>query len=80
MIGLTASFTIILNYTHLQQLTINDCLRLATFLTGIRVSSIGTDLVLIYESVTSTSDYFVVLRCIPIPLTLVLPQKFSYNF
>jgi hypothetical protein len=37
---LTPSFTITLNYNHLIQLTVNDCLRLAPFLTGLRVSSL----------------------------------------
>jgi hypothetical protein len=43
---LTPSFTITINP--------NDCLRLAPFL--LLVSSIVTDLVLIYESITSTND------------------------
>jgi hypothetical protein len=47
---LTPSFTTSLNHNQLQQLTINDCLKLAPFLTGLRVSSTGSDLVLIYES------------------------------
>jgi hypothetical protein len=37
---LTPSNKIILNYNQLQQLTINDCLRLVPFLTGLRVSSL----------------------------------------
>jgi hypothetical protein len=37
---LTPSFTITLNYNNLQWLTINDCLRLALFLPGLRVSSL----------------------------------------
>jgi hypothetical protein len=37
---LTHPFTITLNYNQLQQLTINDCLRLAPFLTGPRMSSL----------------------------------------
>jgi hypothetical protein len=32
--------TITLNYNQVQQLTINDCQRLAPFLTGLRVSSL----------------------------------------
>jgi hypothetical protein len=44
-------------YNHSQQLTIDDCLRLAPFLPGLRVSSIVTDFILIYESVTSTNDF-----------------------
>jgi hypothetical protein len=44
------------DYSQLQQLTINDCLRLTPFLTGLRVSFLPvTDLVLIYESVTSST-------------------------
>jgi hypothetical protein len=46
---LIPSFTIALIYNPLEQLTINDCLRLASFLTRLRVSSIVTDLVLIYD-------------------------------
>jgi hypothetical protein len=39
MIGFIAnSITIALNYNRLQQLTIDDCLRLAQILTGLRVS------------------------------------------
>jgi hypothetical protein len=34
-------FTITLNYNQLRQLTINDCLRLAQFLAGLRVSSLS---------------------------------------
>jgi hypothetical protein len=34
------SITITLNYNRLQQLTIGDCLRLAPFLPGLRVSSL----------------------------------------
>jgi hypothetical protein len=42
MTGFIATFTITitLNYNQLEQLTINDCLRLAPFLTGVRVSSL----------------------------------------
>jgi hypothetical protein len=40
---LTSSCTITLNYNQLQQLTINDCLRLAPFLTGLWVSSLLRD-------------------------------------
>jgi hypothetical protein len=41
MIGFSdTSFTIYLNHNQLQQLTINDCLRLAPFLAGLRVSSL----------------------------------------
>jgi hypothetical protein len=36
--------------------TANDYIRLAPFLTGLRVSSSVTDLVLIYESVTSSAS------------------------
>jgi mRNA-degrading endonuclease YafQ of YafQ-DinJ toxin-antitoxin module len=36
---------------------INDCLRLTPFLTGLRMSSTVTDLVLIYEAVTSSMNY-----------------------
>jgi hypothetical protein len=36
---LTPSFTTTLNFNQLQQLTITDCLRLATFFTGLRLSS-----------------------------------------
>jgi hypothetical protein len=45
------------NYNRLQQLTISDSPRLAPFLTGLRVSSLPTvtDLVLIYESDTSSA-------------------------
>jgi hypothetical protein len=46
--------TITCNHAQLQQLTISGCLRLAPFLTGLRVSSLPlTDLALIYESLTS---------------------------
>jgi hypothetical protein len=39
MIGFTGTaITNTLNYNQLQQLTINDCLRLAPFLTAVRVS------------------------------------------
>jgi hypothetical protein len=54
---LTLSFTVTLNYNQLQQLTINDCLRLALFFTGLRVSSrlrMNACLVLIYDSVASS--------------------------
>jgi hypothetical protein len=62
MIGfIGTSITITLNYNHLQQLTINDCLRLAPFLSELRASSTVTDLVLIYESVTSSVSVF---RCL----------------
>jgi hypothetical protein len=47
----TPSFTITLNCTITT--SHKDCLRLAPFLTGLRVSSIVTDLVLVYESATS---------------------------
>jgi hypothetical protein len=54
------SITITLNYSRLQQFTINDCLRLAPFFTGLRVSyslsSTVTDLFLIYESLTSFTN------------------------
>jgi hypothetical protein len=41
MIGFIGTFiTITLNYSHLYQLTIGDCLRLLPFLTGLRVSSL----------------------------------------
>jgi hypothetical protein len=57
MIGFTGtSITITLNYNRLQQITIDDCLRLAPFLPGLRVSYNVTDLVLIYESVTSSAS------------------------
>jgi hypothetical protein len=39
LVLLTPSFTITLNHNQLQQLTINDCLRLTPFLTGPRVPS-----------------------------------------
>jgi hypothetical protein len=60
---LTPSFAVILNYDHLQQLTIYDCLRLAPFLTDYdcllsSLSSTVTELVLIYESVTSSASVF----------------------
>jgi hypothetical protein len=42
---------IIINYNNS-----DDCLRLAPFLIGLRVSSTVTDLVLIYESVTSSAS------------------------
>jgi hypothetical protein len=51
MIGFIGNaITTTLNYSHLEQLTINVCLRLAPFLTGLRVSTV-TDLVLNYESI-----------------------------
>jgi hypothetical protein len=60
MIGFVGtSIIVILNYNQSQQLTINDCLRLAPFLTRLGVSSCFslssaiTDFVLIYESVSS---------------------------
>jgi hypothetical protein len=57
MIGfIGTSVTITRNYNRLQQLTIDDCLRLAPFLTGLRLSSTVTDLVLIYESVISSAS------------------------
>jgi hypothetical protein len=57
MIGfIGTSTTIILNYNHLQQLTPNECLRLAPFPPGLRVSSNVTDLVMIYESVTFSAS------------------------
>jgi hypothetical protein len=37
---LTPSSTVTLNYNQLQQLTIDDCLRLSPFLTGLRVYSL----------------------------------------
>jgi hypothetical protein len=37
---LMPSFTVTLNYNQLQQLTINDCLRLAPFLTGLQLSAV----------------------------------------
>jgi hypothetical protein len=41
MIGLTAAFiTSTLNYIPLEQLTIGDCLKLAPFLIGLRVSTL----------------------------------------
>jgi hypothetical protein len=41
MIGFIGTFfTVTLNHNQLQPLTINDCLRLASFLTGLRVSSL----------------------------------------
>jgi hypothetical protein len=56
MIGfIGAAIIITLNYNQLQELTINDCLRLAPFLPELRVCSIVTDFVLLYETVTSAS-------------------------
>jgi hypothetical protein len=41
MIGFVgAAITVILNYNHLQQLTIGDCLRLVRFLPILRSSSL----------------------------------------
>jgi hypothetical protein len=37
---LTPSITIALNYNQLQELTINDCLRIASVFTGLQVSSL----------------------------------------
>jgi hypothetical protein len=57
MTGFTGtSIRITTNYNQLQQLTINDCLRLVPFLTALRVSSTVTELDLIYESVTSSAS------------------------
>jgi hypothetical protein len=50
---LTHYFTASFNYNQLQQLTINGCLWLASFLTGPRVSSTVIDLVLIYVTLSS---------------------------
>jgi hypothetical protein len=58
---LTPSFTISLSYSQLRQLTINDRLRLTPFWLDYEclvssLSSTVTDLVLIYESVTSSAS------------------------
>jgi hypothetical protein len=56
MIGFIGiSFTVTLNYSQLQQFTVNDCLRLAPFCwTSAVFSSTVTDFVPIYESLTSS--------------------------
>jgi hypothetical protein len=57
MIGfIGTSLTITLNYNHLKQITIGDCLRLVPFLPGTRASSTLTDLGLIHESATSSAS------------------------
>jgi hypothetical protein len=57
-IGWSDLFALLHNYSQLWQFTINDCVRLAPFLTDLRVSSLTTvsDLVLVYESVTSSAS------------------------
>jgi hypothetical protein len=57
-IGWLDSLILLYNYNQLWQFKINDCLRLAPFLTGLPsvFSSTVTDLVLVYESVTSSAS------------------------
>jgi hypothetical protein len=64
IVFINTSLTVTLKYVHsLKTAHINDCLRFAPFLTGLRVSSLlVTDLVLLY---------FVVCGCITILLQLL---------
>jgi hypothetical protein len=77
MIVFINAFFYYYTYNHLQQLTINDCLRLVPFLTGLRVPSTVTDLVLIVESVTSLSF---VVRWLPLSTAEHCISEFPYDW
>jgi hypothetical protein len=82
MIGfIDTSITVSLNYSQLQQLTINDCLktRSSPYWTTSVFSSTVTDLVLIYESVTSSAS---VVRWLSWTLnsTQLLNSELSYEW
>jgi hypothetical protein len=74
----TPSFTFALNYNHLTQVTINNCLRLLPFLTGLRMSFLllwlGSDFY--SDRITHSNDDCILTECF-LSLSLVLRPTVS---